>query len=109
MTNYVKKLRVPYTIIDVGWWYQIMQAKLPSGRTDHAVPRGEKPIPGDGNQPSAIIDLRDIGRYVARIVVDPRTLNKMVFAYNEVMSTNESYSILEKVSGEEVPRKYVSF
>jgi hypothetical protein len=64
-------------------------------------------ISGDGNTPSAITDLRDIGRYVAKIVADPRTLNKMVFAYNTVKTPNEIYSLLEELSGEKLERKYV--
>lgn len=64
-------------------------------------------IIGDGTTPSAITDLRDIGRYVARIIADPRTVNKMVFAYNTVMTPHEIYSMLEKLSGEKIERKYV--
>lgn len=64
-------------------------------------------IVGDGNKPTALTDLRDIGRYVAKIIVDDRTLNKMVFAYNTVMTQNEIYNLMEKVSGDEVLRNYV--
>lgn len=64
-------------------------------------------IIGDGKTPSAITDLRDIGNYVARIIVDPRTVNKMVFAYNTVKTPEEIYSTLEKLSGEKLERKYV--
>lgn len=64
-------------------------------------------IVGDGNKPTALTDLRDIGRYVAKIIVDDRTLNKMVFAYNTVMTQNQIYDLMEKVSGDEVVRNYV--
>lgn len=64
-------------------------------------------IIGDGETPTAITDLRDIGRYVARVIADPRTLNKMVFAYNTVKTPNEIYSTLEELSGEKIERKYV--
>ncbi|KAH6869175.1 hypothetical protein B0T10DRAFT_533951 [Thelonectria olida] len=73
--NHITKVHLPYTIIDIGFWYQLMLPRLPSGRIDYALP--------------------DIGRWVARIIADPRTLNKMVFAYNTA-------------SGEEVDRNYVS-
>lgn len=33
---------------------------------------------GDGNKKSACIDVGDVGRFVARIVADPRTLNHYV-------------------------------
>lgn len=64
-------------------------------------------IIGDGNTLSARTDVRDIGRYVARIIADPRTLNKYVFAYNELWSQNQIYDLLEKLSGEKLERQYV--
>lgn len=62
---------------------------------------------GDGKTPSAFTDLRDIGKYVAKIIVDPRTENKMVFAYNTVMTPAEIFDTVERLSGEKVERKYV--
>jgi hypothetical protein len=58
--------------------------------------------------PSGYIDLRDIGKWVARIVADARTLNKAVFAFNTVLTTNQIYEVLERVSGETIERIYVS-
>lgn len=65
-------------------------------------------IVGDGNTPTAITDLRDIGRYVARIVLDDRTLNRMVLAYNVVLTQNQIYDLLEDISEEKVIRNFVS-
>lgn len=65
-------------------------------------------IVGDGNTPTAITDLRDIGRYVARIVLDDRTLNKMVLAYNVVLTQNQIYDLLEEIGEEKVTRNFVS-
>lgn len=65
-------------------------------------------IVGDGTTPTATTDLRDVGRYVARIIVDDRTLNKMVFAYNTVVTQNQIYDLLEEISEEKVVRNYVS-
>jgi hypothetical protein len=62
---------------------------------------------GDGTTPSAFTDLRDIGKYVAKIIVDPRTENKMVFAYNTVTSPAKIFDTVEKLSGEKVERTYV--
>lgn len=84
---------------------------LPSGRTDYARYRHltcDNMIPGDGNIPNALTDVADVGRYVALIIADQRTLNKMVFAYNEVMTANQAYDLMEKLSGEKIPRNYVS-
>lgn len=63
---------------------------------------------GDGDIPTAITDLRDIGRYMARIILDDRTLNKMVFTYNTVVTQNQIYDILEEISEEKINRNYVS-
>ncbi|KAK7409520.1 hypothetical protein QQX98_008304 [Neonectria punicea] len=62
---------------------------------------------GDGSVSSAYTDIRDISPYVARIISDPRTLNKMVFAYGEVTTTNQTYELLEKLSGKKIDRNYV--
>jgi nucleoside-diphosphate-sugar epimerase len=61
----------------------------------------------DGNVPSALADIRDVGRYVARVIADPRTLNKRVHVYNEVLTRNQVYDLVEKLSGEKLERKYV--
>ncbi|KAK4627102.1 Asnovolin J 5',6'-dehydrogenase nvfM [Fulvia fulva] len=106
--THLTSLPLPYTIIDVGWWYQISIPKLPSGLTDAFVLSGKSEIAGTGNVPSALTDLRDIGRYVARIIVDDRTLNRYVFVYNEMWSQNEVWDLFEKESGEKVERHYVS-
>lgn len=68
---------------------------------------GNDEIIGDGNTPTALTDLRDIGRYMARIILDPRTLNKMVLAYNAVSTQNKIYDLMEEISEEKVERLYV--
>ena len=106
--NHIKRIGLPYTIIDVGWWYQISFPPLPSGKIDYAVGIPGQRIAGDGNQLSARTDLRDIGKYVARVIRDERTRNQMVLVYNEMWSINQIYDALEKLSGEELTRNYVS-
>ncbi|OHW96471.1 isoflavone reductase family protein [Colletotrichum incanum] len=106
--NHVQTLYLPYTVIDVGWWYQISPPRLPSGKVDAIASRFEDWIAGDGTVLSGMTDLRDIGKYVARIVADHRTLNHKVFAYTELRSQNEVYDLIEKLSGEKLQRKYVS-
>jgi len=105
--NHLRRLHLPYTIIDVGWWYQLTLPKLPSGRIDKAVSGLGEHIPGDGNVLSAFTHNRDVGQYVARATLDPRTLNKFVFVYSEMLTMNQVWDTLEAVSGETVPRKYV--
>lgn len=97
---------LPYTVIDVGWWYQISLPALPSGKVPAIFAVHE--ILGDGEVPSAMTDNRDIGKFVARIISDPRTLNKMVFAHGEVWTQNQIWRKMEELSGESIERKYVS-
>lgn len=42
----------------------------------------------------------DIGRFVARILADPRTLNQYVFCHAEEVTLKEVFQIAEGVSGE---------
>ncbi|KAK1988411.1 isoflavone reductase [Colletotrichum cereale] len=107
--NHVQTLYLPYTVIDVGWWYQVSLPRLPSGKFDAIAPSFiEDWIAGDGTVLSGMTDLRDIGKYVARIIADPCTLNQKVFAYTELWSQNDVYDLIEKLSGEKLLRKYLS-
>nr|BDD69332.1 asnovolin J 5',6'-dehydrogenase [Verruciconidia persicina] len=105
--NHIKKLHLPYTVIDVGYWYQLGVPHLPSGRTSYIAPVAFDRVIEDGNTPSGFSDLRDVGKWVARIISDPRTLNKMVFGFNTVVSQNQIYETLERLSGETVPRNMI--
>lgn len=105
--DHIKKIYLPYTIIDVGWWYQIGTPRVPSGKLDYAI-IAPLDILGDGNVSVALTDLRDVGRYVARVITDPRTLNQHVFAYNEVKTQQEVFDLVEQKSGEKVERTVVS-
>ncbi|KAF3803286.1 hypothetical protein GCG54_00013395 [Colletotrichum gloeosporioides] len=105
---HAKKISLPYTVIDVGWWYQLSIPRLPSGRIDSATPLPVNFIAGDGNTPSALTDVRDVGRFTARIIADSRTINKMVFVYGAVLSQNQIFDMLDKMSGENTKRDYMS-
>ncbi|OLN86674.1 Isoflavone reductase A622-like protein 2 [Colletotrichum chlorophyti] len=105
--NHVQTLYLPYTVIDVGWWYQISLPRVPSGRLDSIMRLTDNCIVGDGNKVCGRTDLRDIGNYVARIIADPRTLNQKVFAYTDLRTHNEVYDLIEKLSGEKIERQYV--
>lgn len=107
MFDHVKKIHLPYTIIDVGWWFQLSIPKIPSGRSEYATIMPSNTIAGEGNVPSALTDSRDIGRWVAQIIADNRTCNKMVLAYNELLSHNQALNLFERLSSEKVERNYV--
>ena len=69
---------------------------------------GAPPIPGDGTVPVAFTSVPDIGTYVAKIIADPRTINKKVLAYTEVLTMNQVSDIMDELSGEKSLRNYVS-
>ncbi|VUC26703.1 unnamed protein product [Clonostachys rosea] len=106
--NHIKKIHLPYTVIDVGWWYQGTLPRLSSGKIDYMIRFPITHIYGDGNHPSALTDLRDIGPYVSRIVKDTRTLNRYVFVYNEIWTQEQVFSLLEQASGEKIEREYLA-
>ena len=64
-------------------------------------------VVGHGNVKFALTDLPEIGKHVAQIVADPRTINRRVLAYTEVLSMNEIWDVMAKASGEEPPKDYV--
>jgi hypothetical protein len=71
-------------------------------------PQMKVPIHGDGKAPNLLTDLRDIGKFVAQIIDDERTLNKGVFCCGDVLTENQIYSSMEEVSGEKLEREIVS-
>ncbi|KAJ5018831.1 Isoflavone reductase-like protein TP7 [Colletotrichum sp. SAR 10_99] len=106
----LESCEIPYTIIDVGWWYNGFIPEVPSGKTDHAIALPDflrNLIPGDGNMKTYVIDNEDVGKFVARIIVDPRTVNKRVMAAGASMSFNEMFTIAEELTGDLVTRKHV--
>ena len=103
-----KRLYLPYTVIDVGVWFQLSLPAIPSGTLDPKLSMRDTVIGADGNVPYAVTDLADVGRYVARVIADPRTLNKMVLAYGEVTTQNKVYDYVEEFTGEIIPRTYLS-
>ncbi|GAB1196479.1 hypothetical protein APSETT444_005750 [Aspergillus pseudonomiae] len=107
--QHIRKLHLPYTIIDVGFWHQVSFPTVPSGRVDYAsmfVPNTT--IHAGGNAPNLLTDLRDIGPFVARIIGDPRTLNQLVYTWSDVLTENEIFDMMEEVSGEKIDRTYMS-
>ncbi|TBU25824.1 hypothetical protein BD311DRAFT_808870 [Dichomitus squalens] len=68
---------IPQTFIDVSWWSQLYL-----------------PLPIRSRAPQLI------GKYVARIITDPRTLNHAVILWEDEVSLEEAHEIGERVSGE---------
>ncbi|KAM0276452.1 hypothetical protein ACHAQH_006717 [Verticillium albo-atrum] len=105
--NHIKKLHLPYTVLDVGWWYQIALPLLPSKRNAYAHVGYPNVIIGTGSARFAHTHLSDVGRLLARVVLDPRTLNRSVFGFGELASQKEVYDLFERLSGETIERTYM--
>lgn len=43
-----------------------------------------------------------VGRYIARIIADPRTINRFVFAYSDLLTGRQLAETIECMSGEQV-------
>jgi hypothetical protein len=106
--DHIQRIYLPYTVIDVGWWYQITLPAVPSGKFDGHLTFANNNIIGGGNNPSALVNLNDIGKYVAVIINDERTINKKIFAYTESKTQNEIFELVEKVTSEKPERTEMS-
>ncbi|KAJ5753393.1 uncharacterized protein N7511_007546 [Penicillium nucicola] len=107
--QHLKQISLPFTVIDVGYWYQISYPTVPSGRVDYATPiKPNVTIHHDGQAPNLLTDIRDIGRFVALIAADDRTLNQYVYTYGDVLSENQIFSMMEERSGEKIDRKHMT-
>ncbi|KAH8807887.1 hypothetical protein F5884DRAFT_704262 [Xylogone sp. PMI_703] len=94
--------RLGFTIIDVGFWYQISYPRVPSGKFDYASFLPINEVYAGGTAPNLLIDKRDIGTITVKIMKDERTLNKRVYIYGEVLSQNEVNEIVEQKTGEKL-------
>ncbi|RGP76891.1 isoflavone reductase [Fusarium longipes] len=106
--DHIQRIYLPYTVIDVGWWYQITLPAVPSGKFDGRLTFANNNVIGGGNNLSALVNANDIGKYVAVIIQDNRTINKKVFAYTESKTQNEIFELVEKVAGEKPERTEMS-
>jgi len=61
-----------------------------------------------GTAENILTDKRDIGRFVARIIKDERTLNQKVVAVGDLLTQNQICDIVERVSDEKIPKTHVS-
>ncbi|KAL5514230.1 hypothetical protein ACEPAG_2318 [Sanghuangporus baumii] len=106
--DYVKEIGIGFTFIDVGWWMQVtppfIDVKFPSSVLKKVMTSRI----GSGNVKCAVIDKRDIGKFVARIIADDRTLNRYVFCWAQEVTLNEAIALAERVSGSAIDIENVS-
>ncbi|KLO11933.1 NAD-binding protein [Schizopora paradoxa] len=102
--EYVKSIGLGYTFIDVGYWMSLL---VPVERREHSeypdvdfIPSNSYAIFGSGDVRTAAIARSDIGKFVAEIINDERTLNRYVFCWGDEKSQNEIWEIARKVEAE---------
>ncbi|THY33273.1 isoflavone reductase family protein [Aureobasidium pullulans] len=100
--DHIFRQKLGYTIVDVGFWYQASIPRVPSGRFDRAIFMPLNDVYSGGFTPNMLIDARDVGKIVVRIIKDKRTLNKRVIAYGDIMSQNEIHKCIEDKTGEKL-------
>jgi len=101
--DYVKSIGLGYTFIDVGYWMNLLVPVEP----EHSeypgidfIPCNSYAIYGTGEVKTAVIARSDIGKFVAEIIGDERTLNRYVFCRGDEKSQNEIWEIARKVKAE---------
>ncbi|THU86523.1 NAD-P-binding protein [Dendrothele bispora CBS 962.96] len=95
--DYVKASEIGYTFIDVGFWYQLHL--MYTNKEKAYVPwlyEASRYVYNGGTVKTAYTDLGDIGRFTARIVADPRTLNQYVFAWGEEITQQDILTYARK-------------
>ena len=55
----------------------------------------------DGKQKVACTALKNIGKFVAKIIVDPRTLNQLVMTWDGEWTQREAWDLTAKMLGED--------
>jgi hypothetical protein len=98
--DYIFRHRLGFTIIDVGFWYEMSFPRVPSGKFDDYVYWPYPYLFAGGTAPNLMTAKTDVGKVTAKIIKDDRTLNKRVYTYGDVLNQNEISEIIESRTGE---------
>lgn len=60
---------------------------------------------GNGDKISAVTNKHHIGKYVARVIADPRTMNQYVFVCQDEVTLSKTFELASRASGEELRDK----
>lgn len=77
-----------------------MIPRIRSEKLNHAALYSTSFSVDQGLAPCATTHIDDVGRFVARIIGDPRTINRLVFAYGEITNQRDVVQLVERLSGE---------
>ncbi|PGH27621.1 hypothetical protein AJ80_00634 [Polytolypa hystricis UAMH7299] len=100
--DHIFRARLGFTIIDIGYWYESSFPRVPSGKFDSAIFIPMNEVYAGGTVKNMLMHRKDVGRFAARVIKDPRTLNKRVYAYGDLLSQNEINAIVEEKTGEKL-------
>jgi len=98
--DYIKSIGLGYTFIDVGIWTAVMVPADKEEPEDTFMPALSHVITGSGDVKNAITHIPDIGKFVAEIIDDERTLNQYVFCWGAEKTQNELWEIAWKAKAE---------
>lgn len=98
--NHLKKIYLPYTVIDIGFWHEVMIPRIGSEKLNHVALYSTSFFVDQGLAPCATTHIDDVGRFVARIIGYSRTINSLVFAYGEITNQRDVVQLVERLSGE---------
>jgi len=100
--EYLQQSGVGYTFVDVGWWMQLLLP--PYSRESSMYPdlpqfaEWVRSKYGNYNTRAAVTDLGDIGKFVARIIDDSRTLNQYVFCWGDEVTQATAIETVDELS-----------
>ncbi|KAF8646021.1 hypothetical protein AX16_007446 [Volvariella volvacea WC 439] len=98
--DYARESGLGYTCVDVGLWYQnyIGAAEAIGAQWPWFAENLRTSFNG-GTAKAAFVDMREIGKFAARIISDDRTLNRYVFVWGDEIVQNELLELTQKYSG----------
>ncbi|GJJ06033.1 hypothetical protein Clacol_000220 [Clathrus columnatus] len=107
--SYIQEIGLPYTYISVGWWMDLILPYPCSADENNMLTQRSRITVGSGKLKTAVTSNGDIGKFISRIIRDPRTLNTHVFCYGDEVTLEEVYNTAEKVSKKRtyVPKAFI--
>ena len=98
--EHIKSLNIPYTFIDVGAWMQVFLPLPPRSAAAPGMKTMSHMTVEPCTAPVLLTDLNSIGTFVARIVADPRTLNRRVVVWEDERPMSAAWDVGAEASGE---------
>ncbi|KAL0057042.1 hypothetical protein AAF712_016334 [Marasmius tenuissimus] len=98
--NYIIDNNIPHTFIQVGMWPDASFPFPHAVNGDLIANSFQKQFNGPGNVKTSWTALERVGEFVARIIADPRTLNKTVHTWDGEFTLDEAYALASKLTGE---------